>query len=267
MNYKTISIVALLFIFYYKSSGQHVEYFNKYFSKTIYNGYELRHSADNLALAAWGNSYRLDAEYGNKFLVKELSTKSLRFSMQKEGHLAEIDLSHSGGIHIGDLTTSLGYGKNFGQRLAFAVRFHYLFSHAQGYEALHSFTFDLSIAAKITSQWLIGVSVFNPAHLKYGVVSNEYIPMRFNFDLAYSLSDNVLLALGIRKELAGAFRADLGGFFALNQHLIIDFTCAIPQPVIQLSINILWHSLCIRFVSEYQFSLGLSPLCGISYEF
>lgn len=267
MKFKIAPIVALLSIFHSILFCQEKNCFNKYFNNNIYFEYATNHCSHNLAFATWGNSYRTSIEFKNGFLIKELSTKTIQFSAVKKGNLAFAEISHTGGAKMGDLTTDVGYGKNFGQRFAFAMRFYYFFTHAQGYEARHSFTFDLSFAAKITSQWSLGVSVYNPAHLKFGVVGNEYIPLRFNFDIAYSLSEKVLLAMGIEKEIAGAFRINMGGCFALNKYLMLDFQCAIPEPAIQLAVQLMWRSLRIRFASEYQFSLGLSPLCGISYEF
>jgi hypothetical protein len=200
----------------------------------------------------------------NQFLLKELCTATVSGSYNTKGNAAVLNISHFGYSKYGILTVSSGYARAFAKRVSFGLQLHYLLHHAEGYPQKSSFTFDLSLYGRISQKIGIGISAYNPANLKYGIIGTEQIPMLYVLTLDYKLNEKVLLAVVASKQLPGFF--DIAGTICFKDRSYGFFmNCSLKKVEIQFSFW--WKRVLFDVGGSFDYRLGFSPNAGIRYGF
>jgi len=200
----------------------------------------------------------------NQFLIKELCTATVSGNYNHNGNTVAATISHFGYSKYGFITFSSGYARTFANRVSFGLQVHYLLHHAETYPQIHSFTFDLSLYGKISQKVGIGVSAYNPANLKYGIIGNEQIPMLYIVMLDYKISDKVLLAVAASKQLPGAF--DIFGTICFQDRFYgFMMDCSLKK--IGLQFTFWWKKFQFDVGGSFDYRLGFSPNVGMIYLF
>jgi len=216
----------------------------------------------NFSSTAWIPSGKIALFSENQFLLKELCSAYLSMNYCLKGNAVAMQMEHFGYLKYGILTLSAGYAREFAQRVTFGLQVHYMMHHVEAYSKTHSFTFDLSIFGKISSKIGIGIAVYNPANLKYGLIGKEKIPMRCYLTINYQVNEKLILAVGASKHLPGFF--DVNGTVCFKNKFVGFFT-EISLKQMGILFSFWWKKLQFDLGGSFNYRLGFSPSAGISY--
>lgn len=221
-------------------------------------------SYSSLSGAAFLSRSSLIASFKNQFLLKELMEKKISFQYHYKENLFSAGVFHYGYSKYGEMVLSGGYARSFGGKFAFGMQFHYLMHHAYQYPLQHSFTFDLSFQALISDRVGFGVMIYNPARLKYGVTGDQTIPMVFQLNGFYKMSNHLLISLMLDKNLPGDFNASFGIAY-LIRNIVISAEFSLSH--LSFRTKLAWRSFGFEIESQYHYRLGFSPALFLYYLF
>lgn len=235
----------------------------------VWEHYGFARSPGNFAMSAFLNRSYLSCAFTNSYFLKELMDKRAVGLLGYRDNMFVVGVSHFGYARYGELVASAGYARQFAHRFSFALGFYYYFNHALNYPVTHSVTFDVSFYAKCTSRCGIGVRVFNPAHLRYGIsdISAAYLDMLFDLDFHYQVSRQLLLYLNVEKVLDGGFSIGGGLFYVLNRRVGIVAEITMPSPRAALGLQMTWQHFELQIDMAYRYKLGFSPQVSFSFPF
>ena len=201
--------------------------------------------------------------FRNDFGTKEMMFADATGVLKFRKNVTLLSVNHYGYAQYGDFRFSVGYGRNFGDRFGMTARIFYLMAHARGYPPRHSLCADFSTACKVSDKWVIDASVYNPFMLRYGVVGQEVIPMRFSIGCAYVPARKLLVSARMSKTLPGAWEVGCRVVTQPLPPLLLAADCSNSH----LGFYVGW--LCGRFLFSAQaawyYRVSVSPQLGIGY--
>lgn len=208
------------------------------------------------------NQRFLQCQVENRFLVSEINQKTCLVHVPFKNNSFIVQLNHLGYSKFGILESSLGYARKFGRSVSFSLDFHYLLNHVTGYESRHSFTFRTSFWGKLNSTTSLGVSVYNPAHLKYGGLSEELIPVKFHIILIYSVNEKVVLIPEVTKTIPGNLNIGLTTAITVNDFQISN---SLSLKGIGMGFGFYYKQFLFHLDTKYDYRLGICPTVQLSY--
>jgi hypothetical protein len=226
--------------------------------------YFLHLRKQNFSVRSWLQRGNISLSSQNQFLLKELCTATISSCYNIKGNAVAMTVSHFGYSKYGVLTVSSGYARVFAKRVSFGLQVHYLLHHVESFPKKNSFTFDLSLYGRISQKVGMGVSVYNPANLKYGINGKEPIPMLYCLMLDYKLSDKVLLAVTASKQLPGFF--DVMGTICFRDKFY-GFLIDASVRKINTQFSFWWSKMQFDVGGNFDYRLGFSPFVNIVYLF
>lgn len=164
-------------------------------------------SAESPALGCFMPSFA-GLHFRNDFGTKEMMFTDAEGVLALRRNRVYFSVTHYGYANYGELELSAGYGRNFGDRFAMTARIFYQMAHARDYSSRHSLCTDFSIACRASPKLLFDATVYNPFMMRYGIVSQDVIPMRFVIGCTYTPFRKLLLSLEMSKELPGGWEVD-----------------------------------------------------------
>lgn len=219
-------------------------------------------SARNPASTAFISKSHIKISFENRFLLKELMKESVQGTIRYGPNTFLVSADHFGYSRYGEMSTNIGYVRNFGQRVAIGMRFYYLMSHAAEYPATHSVTFEFSLYTAIAHNIGFGFSAYNPARLKYNITGKTMLPVRFHLDFNYRIGKKVILFTEIEKELKSQFALRVGAGYKVRC-LYLCISAQIPEPQIDIETEISYRRLIFGISCQYRILLGFVPQASI----
>lgn len=219
-------------------------------------------STESPASGCFSSTYAC-TRFRNDFGTKEMMFAEAAGMLLKKRNGVLASVSHYGYVHYGDFKLGIGYGRNFGDRFAMTARVFYLMAHARGHPVRHSLCADFSTACKVSEKLVLDAAVYNPFMLRYGVVGQEIIPMRFSVGCAYVPARKLLVSLRMAKALPGGWEVGCRVISQPVPPLLLAADCSNSH----LGFYVGW--LCGRFLLSAQaawyYRISVSPQLGIGY--
>ncbi len=205
------------------------------------------------------------ASFRNDFCTKEMMYKELEISLIHNQDALLTSFTHYGYGLFGELQAHIGYGRRFGKHVGVALRGVYLLNHAHHHAARHSVTIDFSLCCKINNTLAIGVALYNPIRMKYGVIGQEVIPMSFNLQVCYLPVEKLNCTAFAEKRVPGGF--DLGAkiFYHPISYLILSGTASLSH--CGIGVFVPWKSFVFSLQSQWYYRVSFSPQCAMDYYF
>jgi hypothetical protein len=226
--------------------------------------YFLNYREQNFSVLAWSQFSNVFLFSHNQFLLKELCTAKISGNYNIKENSVALSVSHFGYSKYGVFTISSGYTRTFAKRVSFGLQMHYLLHHVEDYPKKHSFIFDLSLYGRISQKVGMGISVYNPANLKYGMSGKEPIPMLYSLMLDYKLSDKVLLAVAASKQLPGFF--DMVGTICFRDKFY-GFLIDASVRKVNTQFSFWWKKAQFDLGGSFDYRMGFSPFVRIGCFF
>lgn len=218
-----------------------------------------KHSATQ---ATFGHTL-LSAHFDDHFCTKEMMTKQLNFSIAKEGNCFLLSAEHFGYSHYGELKVGAGYGRRFGNRFSLALIGYYILNHAEGYSNIHSFTIGISSHCQITQKADIALSIDNPIHMRYGIVGEEPIPMRFALTFSLQTGERLITNIYGEKRLPGALDLGIETFYRPLPSLTLSGVCSLTK--IGIGMHIPCKKIMFTIQCDWHYKTGITPQGTLYY--
>lgn len=224
------------------------------------------HTAENMdklpAMSAFSSSW-IGFHIRNDFGMKEMMFADVSCVWHHNKNLLISTVNHYGYANYGEMQISVGYGRNFGDRFAMTARIFYLMAHARGYPSSHSLCTDFAFAYKATQKVLMNAVVYNPFMLRYGVVGQNIIPLRFAIGCTYMPMQKFLMSLTTTKMLPGEWEVE-GRFMTQPiPPLLLSVSCSNSR--LGVFFGLIYRKFLISVEAAWYYRISVSPQIGGHY--
>lgn len=166
----------------------------------------------NPAMMANKQSSEIGLQYENRFIIPELSTKTI----QANYHNNFLDLGFMGsyfGFSVyNEITTGINFAKNFSSKFLMAIQFNLKSSYVQSDNKYRSVFFpQLGFAYNFNPKFCLGFEVFNPfaAATDYSILDKR-LGSHFSIGSSYAISPEFVWLTHLSKELDHNYFASTG---------------------------------------------------------
>jgi len=224
------------------------------------------HAAENMdkspVLSAFSNTC-VGFHVRNDFGMKELMFADVAGVWHRKKNLLMISVNHYGYANYGEMQLSVGYGRNFGDRFAMTARIFYLMAHAREYPSSHSLSVDVALAYKVTPKLWLDATVYNPFMLRYNIVGQDVIPLRFAVGCTYMPVQKFLISLTTSKLLPGEWEVD--GRFMMQPiaPLLLSVNCSNAR--LGVYIGLIYKKFLVSVEAAWYYRISVSPQIGGFY--
>ena len=199
----------------------------------------------------------------NRYFLKEMTSERFSCSFAYRRHRFFASVQHTGFSRFGELLGRVGYGLKLSPRFAIVSHFYYSMFHAKSYNPVHSITFDLSLCAEVNDQIGVVLQAYNPAHLHYGIVSENPIPITLQSMLYYKIHRDLFLSAQLSKDLPGNWDVNLSAYYVVRC-LALKGTMSLHS--LSADISCQWRSLLFSLRSQYDYQVGFSQSAVITFS-
>jgi len=202
------------------------------------------------------------------FLMSDFATGSLVFGVPVKNGAFGLSYSNYGNQYIQFHSSGLAYSMNLGENLQSGIKFnHYYINAGENYNSKSVFSADFGIAAQLTKELFIGISLINPTLSKLADFETERVPTIMQFAVGYQFSKELTLQTAVKKDLAYPI-----SFLAAIDYRPYEKICfrggigTNPNKA-AFGIGTKLKKIQIDFSSQFHQILGWSPDFSISYQF
>jgi len=234
-------------------------------------------TADTHSWTAFHNpamlGYLEQTEFGilvdNRYLLSELSTKSVQAGLATNLVNVGITFSHFGYSLYHEMLVGLGFARNFSDRFAMGVQFNYYtayFSASNSYRG--ALLAQVGISARLSTRFNLGFNTFNPFQTN---IKTEYvvkrIPSIYSLGSAYFFSPDLVWRTQTDKEVSSNYRFATGFDYSMLQVLVVKIGAYATDylvPCLGLGIHV--GSIFIDLNGELHPLLGLNTMVSVKYR-
>lgn len=231
----------------------------------IIDYYRLLHRNEMTAMGSMVKGGSVSYWFQNDYFIPELMYNRIGMHFSRGENGAWFALSHDGWMQFGEMRFDAGYVRCFGKRFSIALGGVYLLEHAGQYSPVHSFTIDFSSYCQVTSSLGLGIRLFNPILMRYGVTGNEIIPLEFAFRMHYSRGDKILAHLVVEKRIPGGLDAAIGLLYRPIATVVLSGECGLRK--IGFGIHIPWKHFLFGVQTDWSYRISFSTAAMILYRF
>lgn len=223
----------------------------------------------NPAILSTVNTYKIAANYVNRFQLKELSTTSISASIPTKLATFGLALSHFGYSQYNEIQGGIAVARNFTDRFHVGMQFNYyavLLSPTEGYK--RTVIAQIGIISKISDALFIGFHTYNPAQTNIELeLTKKRIPSIFSLGASYYFSDKLLWLAQLDKEIDYPLQWRSGFEYRIVKELSLKMGGYGNPFVPNLGVSVFIKQLQIDLNFERNPTLGINSICGLSYTF
>ncbi|MCF8380534.1 MAG: hypothetical protein K9H49_13215 [Bacteroidales bacterium] len=166
--------------------------------------------------------FAIGFHHENKFLVEEYPMHAMALTLPVKPGTFGFSYTYFGNKLYNESKLGLGFGKQFGSRLAAGVQLNYHHNYIMGeYERRDALSVEGGIQYKPDEKLTIGVQLSNPTRAIISPFEQDTIPTYFNIGFDLKPFDKFILAIQLKKKLDHELRL-LGGMeYELLENLYI----------------------------------------------
>lgn len=224
----------------------------------------------NPAILGYLPATEIGVQYENRFLIHELSTKSVNIGFASNTVNTGITFSHFGYSLYNEMMLGLGFARNFGDKFALGVQFNYYTSYfAASHTYLGTFFPQVGISYRFSPVLSIGFHTLNPIQSQ---INTEFtvkrIPSLFSIGTEYYFSPELAWRTQLDKEVSSNYRFATGFEYQMLQSLTVKLGAYGSDYLIPcVGFGVKTGSFRIDLNCELHPLLGLTTMAGIKYRF
>ena len=139
--------------------------------------------------------------YENRFLINELSTKSIAGIVPTKYGVFAATYNNFGYNKYNEQKIGLAYARSFGKYLRIGLQLDYLvIVQGNNYGNKNNITFEIGLQSDVSEKVTLGAWVYNPIMVKIANFDNEKTPAILRFGFTWHISDNFLTTLEAEKN-------------------------------------------------------------------
>lgn len=226
----------------------------------------------NTAALAHIEKAEVGVQYENRFVLKELSTRSLQAGFNTKFVNIGLAYSYHGYSVYNEMLAGVGLARNFGDMFSMGVQFNYYtayFSASDESRYRGTLLTQFGVSSKIFPKLTVGFHTFNPFQTNIKTeYSTKRLPSIFSIGTNYEFSDNLIWLTQIDKEVSSNFRFATGFEYTMIEQLTVKLG-AYGQDYLVPALGFGIHLGSFHFYlnGELHPQLGLNTLANLRYSF
>lgn len=182
-------------------------------------------SFQNLPALAHIENIEVSAQYENRFMLNELSTKSVQAGFNANFVNVGIAFSHQGYSIYNEMLAGVGIARNFDDKFSMGVQFDYYtaYFHAEDESRYRgALLAQFGVASEILEGFIIGFHTFNPfqTNIKTDYVTKR-LPSVFSIGTGYHFAPNLVWLTQVDKEVSSNYRLATGFEYNMVKELTV----------------------------------------------
>ena len=225
---------------------------------------------NNPAMLGYLDKPEFGLEYENRYLLSELSTKSIQFGLPSGFVNTGISFSYFGYSLYNEMLLGIDFARNFSDKFALGVQFDYytaFFSASNSYRS--AFFPQIGLSVHLSSDFSIGFHTFNPFQTN---INTEYVikrlPSIFSLGTEYFFTENFGWRTQIDKEVSSTYRFAMGFEYRMLQNVNLKLGAYSSDYLVPcLGVGFKTGHFLLDLNCELHPILGLNTLAAINYRF
>jgi hypothetical protein len=216
---------------------------------------------NNPAALGYVEKISLSATFENRYLLKELSTKSVQAGFSTKQINIGGSFSYFGYSLYHEMLVGIDFARNFSNKFALGIGFDYYSSYFSADNKYHGALLGrVGVFIQLNPDFVLGFSTFNPFqnNIQTDFVTKR-IPSIFSLGTAYSFSADFVWRTQIDKELSSNYRFATGFEYRMQEFINVKLGGYFLENFIP----------CLGFwlfLGDYSADLNceLNPILGVS---
>ena len=209
-------------------------------------------------------------QFENRYLIPELSTKSVQVAFVSNRVNTGLSFSHFGYSLYHEMLIGLGFARNFSDKFAMGVQFNYYTAYFSASNSYRGALFpQVGISMRLSPNFSLGFNAFNPIQTN---LKTEYtikrIPSIFSLGTEYFFSPDFIWRTQMDKELSSNYRFATGFEYKMLHTFAIKlgaYGSDYLVPCLGLGYDV--GSFLVDLNCELHPLLGLNTMAAIRYRF
>ncbi len=226
----------------------------------------------NTAALANIDKIEISTQFENRFMIKELSTKSVQAGFNLDVVNVGVSFSQFGYSLYNEILAGIGLARNFNDKFSMGVQFNYYTAYFSAEEESRyrgSVLAQMGIASKITPRMTVGFHTFNPFQTN---IETEYatkrLPSIYSLGTQYSFDHNLIWLAQIDKEISSNYRFATGFEYRMVEQLTVKMGAyAYDYLVPSIGFGVHLGGFNFHLNGELHPVLGLNTLGNLKYRF
>lgn len=222
---------------------------------------------NNQAGLAFVKKFTAGTNYENRFLLPELSLKSVALALPFKGTTTFGLSASSFGYHLySENKYGLAIAKSFGDKISAGVQIDYLKTQiAEGYSNKGVMTVEMGIMFMPVKDLVVAAHVFNPVRVKLNDYNEERVPTIMKIGASYFFSEKVLLVAEVSKNTDEEPQFKAGLEYGILKALYLRGGMGTNPSIISFGAGLNLKQIKIDISSSYHQVLGYTPQIAIVY--
>lgn len=225
---------------------------------------------NNPAMLGYIDKAEFAVLYENRYLLSELSTKSIQFGLPSTLLNTGVSFSYFGYSLYHEMLLGICFSRNFSDKFSMGVQFNYYtayFSASNSYRG--AFLPQIGLSVKITPEFSLGFSTFNPFQTNiHTEFVTKRIPSLFCLGTEYFFSKNLIWRTQVDKEVSSNYRVAMGFEYQMLQYFAFKLGAYGSEYLVPcLGVGFKTGAFLIDLNCEMHPLLGLNTLAAIKYRF
>lgn len=211
-------------------------------------------------------------QYENRFMLKELSTRSIQAGLHTSFANVGISYSYHGYSEYNEMIGGIGLARNFNDVFSMGVQFNYYaayFSAAEESRYRGALLTQFGVSSKIFPKLTVGFHTFNPFQTNIKTENTvKRLPSIFSIGTNYAFADNIIWLTQIDKEVSSNFRFATGFEYTMIKQLTVKLGAYGQDYLVPaLGFGLHFGDFHFNLNGELHPQLGLNTLANLKYSF
>jgi hypothetical protein len=226
----------------------------------------------NTAALAHIEKAEVSVQHENRFMLSELSTRSIQAGMHTDYVNIGISYSYHGYSVYNEMIGGLGLARNFGDMFSMGLQFNYYTAYFSAEEESRyrgTLLTQFGVSSKIFPKLTVGFHTFNPFQNSIKTEnSTKRLPSIFSIGTNYEFAENLIWLTQMDKEVSSNFRFATGFEYTMIEQLTVKLG-AYGQDYLVPALGFGLHlgNFHFNLNGELHPQLGLNTLANLKYSF
>jgi len=225
---------------------------------------------NNPAMLGYLVSPEFAIQFENRYLLSELSTKSVQLALPTALLNTGISFSHFGYSLYHEMLLGIAFARNFSDKFALAVQFNYYTAYFSASNAYHgAFLPQIGLSVRFSKVFSLGFNTFNPFQTN---IETEFVvkrvPTIFSIGTEYFFSPDFVWRTQLEKEVSSNYRGAMGFEYQLLKNFEFKVGAYGSDYLVPcLGIGFITGAFLVDLNCELHPLLGLNTLAALKYRF
>ncbi len=211
--------------------------------------------------------FQAGLNYGNRFALSELATKSVAVTYGKENQGFGLSFSQFGYSLYSENTLGLSYGMQLSDKFSVGIQLNYLSTQiGDDYGSKAGVSATIGLTALITQELTFAAVLINPNRLRLNDYQDERYPTLMKLGLAYTFSSKVSLMTEYVKDIDREGDLKIGVDYQFNKAFSFQTGYSTTPASFSFGFGVNYADFNIQLSSAYDQYLGFSPQISLIFN-